>query len=189
MERMAASAPRHTLTMRRRQSAPKTGGDLDQLSIPGHKIVTNAPGRAAGTPLVGESLTVGQLVLGQHEHRGQGRLLNPRRHSVTAPASAAAISPGRPRMNGVSTRLATTSRRLIHPLWAVSPRHWVSLLGEPRAARELALLDRWLPADLAQSSNFTGPWTLAPSLAFQSMNPCWKSLRRTDPFPCSSLVG
>ena len=31
MERMAASAPRHTLTMRRRQSAPKTGGDLDQL--------------------------------------------------------------------------------------------------------------------------------------------------------------
>ena len=31
VERMAASVPRHTLTMRRRQSAPKTGGDLDQL--------------------------------------------------------------------------------------------------------------------------------------------------------------
>ena len=30
MERMAASVPRHTLTMRRRQSAPKTGGDLGQ---------------------------------------------------------------------------------------------------------------------------------------------------------------
>jgi hypothetical protein len=52
---MAASAPRHTLTMRRRQSAPKTGGDLDQLLIPGHKIVTNAPSLAVAYRLAGRT--------------------------------------------------------------------------------------------------------------------------------------